>query len=43
MNQTLVWFISKFCDKYGERGKKLDWGKKKKREGDFMVNTITLC
>lgn len=34
-------FISKFCDKYSERGEKLDL---KKKEGgwDLMVNTITL-
>lgn len=41
-----LWFISKFCDKYNEHGKKLDPEKKKKKgwgEGqNFMVNTITM-
>lgn len=37
-----LWFISKFCDKYGERGKKLDWRKKKKGGGRAILWLIPL-
>lgn len=38
-----LWFISKFCGKYNEHGKKLDQKKKGGGEGrSFTVNTITM-